>query len=281
MKKAVVKIPAKVNLTLDVIEKKRSYHEIKSLVTPINLYDTVIIKRRTDWDITLQNKGIHPGCDKIDNNAYKAAKLFSDTYITEGVDIIVDKNIPVGAGLGGSSADIAGALKAMSELFNPQADIKTLADKLGSDAGYMCQGGWAIISGKGEKVDVKAIDKKLYFILITEKEQIKAGDSYKKFDSLKKNIKPCTEKVYKALIENQTDKFFASAKNDLYLASKELLPVIEFNIEVLKKAGAPLAIMTGSGSTVMGVFTDKKERDKSYKKIKNLYGEQIILAESI
>ena len=281
MKKVQVKIPAKINLTLDVIDKKKGYHEIKSLVAPIDIYDEITIKRRTDWDITLVDKGIKVDCEPCDNNAFKAAKLFSDTFITEGVDIQVNKNIPIGAGLGGSSADIAGVLTAMKKLFEVDKDVKPLADELGSDSGYMLTSGWAIISGKGEKVEYKKVDKKLYLILITEQKQVLAKDSYKKFDALKKSPKPCTEKTYKALMESDVQKFNSSAKNDLYEASKVLVPQIEFNVNVLKKAGAPLAIMTGSGSTVVGVFTDKKERDAVYKKLALLYGEQILLAQTL
>lgn len=281
MKKIKVKIPAKINLTLDVIDKKKGYHEIKSLVAPINIYDEITVKRRTDWDITLVNKGIKVDCQTAENNAYKAAKLFSDTFITEGVDVQINKNIPIGAGLGGSSADIAGVLLAMKKLFEQDKDIKPLADQLGSDSGYMLSSGWAIMSGRGEKVDYKKVDKKLYLILITEKEQVSAKDSYRKFDSLKKSPKPCTEKTYKALIESNIEKFNNSAKNDLFEASKSFVPQIEFNIQVLKKAGAPLAIMTGSGSTVMGVFTNKEERNAVYKKICSLYGDQVLLAETL
>ena len=70
-------------------------------------------------------------------------------------------------------------------------------------------------------------------------------------------------------------------KNDLYYGSKELLPEMQGNIFVLKKAGAPAALMTGSGSAVYGVFFDEKERDKAYKKLLPIYGSRLIKAQTL
>ena len=281
MKKIKIKVPAKINLTLDVLGVEKGYHNLKSLVASIDIYDYVTIKRRTDWDITLQNKGIDVGCATIDNNAYKAAKLFSDTFITEGVDIIIEKNIPVGAGLGGSSADVAGVLNGMKTLFAPDKDVKTLANALGSDSVYMLDGGWAIMSGRGDKLDFKKVDKTLYLVILLADKGVSSTACYKKFDSLKKMSKPCTEKTYKAFVENEFEKFYASAKNDLYPASKHFVEQLDFNEKALKKAGAPLVVMTGSGSAMLGVFTDKKQRDKVYKTLKPLYKEEILIAQTL
>ena len=283
MKKIKVKTPAKINFTLDVMKpNEQGFHNIKSLVASIDIYDYITIKKRTDWDITLVNKGIDPNCEMTKNNAYLAAKLFSDTFMTEGVDIIIEKNIPVGAGLGGSSADVAGVLNGMKRLFNLDVDVTPLASKLGSDTTYMLGGGYAILSGKGDKVEFKKIDKKLYLLVITEKQGASSKEVYQKFDTLKKQNKyACTETAYKALADNEIEEFFAVAKNDLFPASVSFVEEIDFNIKALKKAGAPLALMTGSGSAVFGVFTSIKERARAFKKLKLLFKDQIFMAETV
>lgn len=281
MKKIKVKVPAKINLTLDILGAEKGYHNLKSLVASINIYDTITIKRRTDWDVTLVNKGIDPNCDKLSNNAYKAAKLFSDTFITEGVDIVIQKNIPVGAGLGGSSADVAGVLNGMKAMFAPDKDVVGLANTLGSDCAYMLNGGWAIMSGKGDKVDFKKVDKTLYLIIILARNGVSSGACYKKFDSLKKISKPCTDKTYKAFMENEFEKFCSCAKNDLYAPAKYFVEELDFNEKALKKAGAPLVVMTGSGSAMLGVFIDKKQRDKVYKTLKPIYKQEILKAQTL
>ena len=240
MKKIKVKTPAKINLTLDVMKpNEQGFHNLKSLVASIDLYDYITIKKRKDWDVKLVNKGIDPCCENTKNNAYLAAKMFSDTFMTEGVDIVIEKSIPVGAGLGGSSADVAGVLNGMKKLFELDVDLAPLASKLGSDTTYMLGGGYAVLSGKGDKVDFKKIDKKLYLIVITEKEGASTKEVYQKFDSLKKARKAsCTDKAYKALADNEMQDFYELAKNDLYPATVSFLALIN-----------PL-ILTGASSRV-------------------------------
>ena len=281
MKKITLKSPAKINLTLDVTGRSNGYHTLKSLVASIDICDYITVKKRTDWDIKLTTKGVDPLCENSKNNAYIAAKLFSDTFITEGVEITIEKNIPVGAGLGGSSADTVGVLKAMKELFEVSGDITPLAEKLGSDTAFMLKGGFAVMSGRGEKVSPVKIGKTFYLIIITEDKGASSKDVYHKYDLMKKSYKPRTEKVYKAIIENDLEKFYNNAKNDLFPASSHFVPEMDFNIKLLKKAGAPLAMMTGSGSAVFGLFTDKKQRDKVYKQLKPLYNDNIFTAQTI
>ena len=90
MKKYTIKVPAKINLTLDVLGAENGYHQIDSLVASISVYDTITVKKRTDGKITITNKGLPIDCPIIENNAYQAGKLFIDTFGTPGVDIIID-----------------------------------------------------------------------------------------------------------------------------------------------------------------------------------------------
>ncbi|MBQ7236411.1 MAG: 4-(cytidine 5'-diphospho)-2-C-methyl-D-erythritol kinase [Clostridia bacterium] len=281
MKKVTVKVPAKINLTLDVLGVKDGYHELNSLVASINLFDEITIKPRTDGKITLLNKGIVVDCPIIENNAYKAAKLFIDTFGTYGVDIIVNKSIPVAGGLGGSSADIAGVLNALNVLYEINGDMSPLAGDLGSDSTYMLTGGYAVIKGRGDQVEIKDIDKKVYILVITEPAEISARNCYKKFDQKKKSFKPTTEKASTALHEGDLLSALPHLKNDLYLAAVDLVPNIKHNVFNLLKAGANTALLAGSGPSVFGVFLDKKSRDVAYKKLVGLYGDNLIKAETV
>lgn len=281
MKKVKIKAPAKINLTLDVLGVTNGYHDIKSLVASIDVYDEIILRARKDSTITLECAGINIDCEIFDNNAYKAAKAFIEKFSTHGVDIKINKNIPIGAGLGGSSADIAGVLLGMKSLYQVKGNLNAIANELGSDSNYMLSGGYAVITGRGEKVHPREIDQILYLLLILEGKSIAARASYKAFDKLEKTFKPCTAAAEKALKEGDKEKFYQVIKNDLYYGSKELLPEMQGNIFVLKKAGAPTALMTGSGSAVYGVFFDKKERDKVYKKLLPIYGNRLIKAQTL
>lgn len=281
MKKVKIKQSAKINLTLDVVGVEGKFHEIRSLVSTIDVYDTIVIKKRKDKKVTLKVKGLDVMCDTPDNNAYKTAKAFMDKFNTKGVNITLIKKILVGAGMGGSSADIAGVLKGMKKLFKITDSLIPIAEELGSDTAYMINGGFAVISGRGEKISKKHVEKPLSLIVVSGQNPISARASYKQFDKLEKEFKPCTDKAYKHLKSGEFDKFCTVAKNDLYQASKLLDDQITANKIVLEKAGAPLAVMTGSGSAVIGVFKDKKPRNRVYRKLKGIYKNQIIKAKTI
>lgn len=280
MKKVVIKAPAKVNLTLDVLGVENGYHKIKTLVSTIDLYDTITIKKRKDSRINLIMKGVPVNCETTENNAYKAGKAFADKYKTLGVDIIVNKKIPVGAGLGGSSVDIAGVLNGMKRLYEKE-EVLSLANELGSDSGYLLDGGYAVLTGRGDKVDKKDIKEKLYLLIITDDKSITAKESYKLFDKQEKTYKPCTASAEKALKENDFYRFCLILKNDLTSASASKVEEIKANLIALKKAGASAQIMTGSGTAVYGIFPSKGQRQKAYKKLYPLYKKKLIKAQTV
>ncbi len=282
MKKIQLKIPAKINLTLDVTGRTSdNYHQLQSLVASIDLYDSLTIKKRKDFNVDLKMKGIDPQCSTFENNAYKTAKTFENTYNTFGVSIVIDKQIPVGAGLGGSSADVAGVLNGMQKLFEVDDSVTLIADSMGSDSSYMLKGGWAILNGRGDKQEFLHFDFKLYLIILTMDKSVSAKQSYEEFDRQNIMYNHCTETAIMALKKGDFDLFCMSAKNDLYRATEHIVPEIKDNIKALKDAGAPLAIMTGSGTAVLGVFDNKKDRDKVYKKLKGVYGTKILRAQTI
>ncbi len=281
MKSVKIKIPAKINLTLDVLGvDEKGYHQLSSLVSSISLYDTIVLKKRKDGEIKLKEKGIKSGCLPTENNAVKAAKLFLQNELC-GVDIILKKKIPVGGGLGGSSADIAGVLKGLNKLFNAKTDLYGLANALGSDSAYMLNGGLAVLGGRGEKVKKVEGTLKLYLIIIKEKESISAKECYKEFDNQKVLYRPLTENAVQYLTACEYDNFIKSLKNDLTKSAVSFVPKIEENIITLKETGALNALMTGSGSSVYGVFRTKKDRDVAYKKLPALYKKVAIKAETL
>lgn len=281
MKKIKVKIPAKINLTLDVSGSNGGYHEINSLVSPVSVYDVITVRKRKDGLITLSEKGLSSECETLNNNAYKAASAFVKEFKTTGADISLYKNIPVGGGLGGSSADIAGTLIALKKLYNINGDILPLADALGSDSGYMVGGGAAVISGRGEKIKRLPKIPTLYLLIVTEKEKCAAGQSYKSFDEIGKTYAPATEKAVKAIKSGNLGEFFGALKNDLFEGSLKIVPTIKDNIASLTAVGADAALMTGSGSCAYGAFINKKARDRAYKKLLPKFGGRLIKAKTL
>lgn len=275
MKKIKAKIPAKINLTLDIEGKEQDYHKIKSLVASVDIYDTIIVKKRKDSNITLNTYGINPQCEMRENNAYKSAKLFMDKFSVGGVDIVIKKNIPLASGLGGSSADIAGVLLAMKKLFKVKESIFDLANEVGSDSGYMTQGSYAVISNRGEEVVPISMRLKMPCIIITDEKTISAKQGYCGYDEMGEEYLPTTLEAVKEL-KNKKERFFTLLKNDLSHYAITVIPNIKEKAIELKENGANSSLMTGSGSGVYGLFLSKKKRNKAYKKLKTKYNDRII-----
>ena len=274
MKKVKVKAYAKINLILDVVGVEGNFHALKSLVCSIDLADDVIVKKRKDGKITLKKRGIPYDCPQEKDNAYRSAINYLNDG--QGVSIKIKKRIPVGGGLGGSSADIAGVLNALDLLYDGQKDKQKIADQLGSDSKYMLKGGYAILEGRGDKITYLNQNRQFYLLVLTCQNQVSAKQSYAEFDNQQKTYPQACDQAVKAFNDKQ---FLSLLKNDLYPASSTILPQIKSNLQDLKQFGD--CVMTGSGSAVVGVYLTKKQRDYAYKHLKKIHGDRLIKAKTI
>ena len=282
-----VKSYAKINLTLNITGVSDGYHMLDSAVASIDLYDLIVLKKRCDKLISVTMRG--RGSESLayeDNNAARAAEAFLKKFGTCGADITVHKNIPVGAGLGGSSADVAGVLNGMAKLYGTGGDgLKEIADSLGSDCGYMLGGGFARLTGRGERV--RRIDSglKLYMCLAVPKTGVSTGSCYALYDRLNAAygltngvLNDCNG-METALKEGDLRGVCARLNNDLTAAAVKLNPDILKCVEELRSFD-PLGVnMTGSGSAVYAVF--ENEQFASYAKSRYRGGAEIILTKTV
>ena len=259
-----IKSYAKINLTLEIKGIEGNYHLLDSLVASVDLFDYIVLKKRKGGLSFVTMKGM--GSESIPpekNNALKAAEAFSKRFGTNGADITVYKNIPIGAGLGGSSADVCGVLNGMAKLYNvgDRVALKQLADDLGSDTGYMLEGGFARMQGRGERVTKLQTDAKLYFLLLCPDTMVSAGACYKKYDELPKTLEErgsYTQNCIDALMKKDVNGVGRYAMNDLFK------PALHLNADVEKayneaQSFSPIAtVMTGSGSGVLALFETKE-----------------------
>ncbi|MBQ8394049.1 MAG: 4-(cytidine 5'-diphospho)-2-C-methyl-D-erythritol kinase [Clostridia bacterium] len=264
MNRVKIKSYAKVNLTLEIVGVEGGYHLLDSLVASVDLFDLVVVKKRKGKLSSVTMKGM--GSESIPpekNNALKAAEAFSERFGCDGAEITVYKNIPIGGGLGGSSADVVGVLNGMAQLYGieDRAALKALADELGSDTGYMLDGGFARMQGRGEKVTPLPNFGKLYFLLVCPNSSVSAKACYQKYDELPKTLEwkeSQTGACIKALMKRDLNEAGRYLMNDLYV------PAIHVNNEVQKAYEAaasfsPLGtVMTGSGSGVLAMFEHKE-----------------------
>lgn len=256
---------AKINLALYVGKKSGDFHPLKGINASVNLFDSVTLSTRFDDKIVLNPSGIWEYvCDCVPerDNAYKAAALFRDKYSTRGVDIYVRKSIPLSGGMGGSSADAAAVLRGMAKLYGVTDDLTELANELGSDTAYMLKGGFAEIGGRGE--DISPIDcaRRLHLVVVYPESGVNTSACFEEFDRLESpSSDPSQLKKLVDFLQCADDEDFKSGlsacKNDLYAAACSLNSQVKTSFEAIKALSPDAVFMTGSGSTVCGVYSEE------------------------
>lgn len=268
-----VSCPAKINLTLEVVNKRDDgFHNIKSIMQTVSLYDylTIEAKKAETTEITLSGTSEEiPYNEK--NLVYKAAKLFlEESGISAKINIFIEKNIPIAAGLAGGSTDAAGTLYGLNEILGQpfcREKLHELCAKLGSDLNVCLEGGTLLATSRGEVIKKLDCDINYPVTLIKPKKLgISAKEAYTKYAA--KKIKPqknMTEKLIDA-IKNQQD-IQEFLYNDLEYAIFDDYRKLQTIKEKL-----PNSIMSGSGSTYF-ILGNLKENifDDTYQVIPNLH----------
>lgn len=249
MKSIKIKCPAKINLTLEILNKRPDgFHNIKSIMQMINLYDylTINVKEQKGREIKLTGNSCEIPYDSK-NLVYKAIDLYLEKSNIKNilVEIYIEKNIPVAAGLAGGSTDAAGTLYGLNCLLNKFNfdELGEMCAELGSDLNVCLNGGCNLATSRGEIVEkIKSINCDVTLIK-PKKLGISAGEAYKKYSQIvnKKNLN-MTDKMLNAISKNENLQPFLY--NDLETAVfddyKELQEI---------KQALPNSIMSGSGST--------------------------------
>ena len=273
-KKATLRSYAKINLTLNVLGKRADgYHEIETIMQLVNLSDTVIVDKTDGYIKISSNKKFLPTDEK--NIAYKATKLFYETVgINGGARIFIHKSIPVAAGLAGGSGNGAAVLTALNILHsNPLSDdeLLSLGAKLGADIPYCMMGGTQVATGIGDIMTKIPSMSKHYVLLVTPPIAVSTPWVYTEFDNTEKKTFPNTKEMIKAL---ENDDYFAicnNLSNTLEDVTIKQHPVIKGIKEKMLKNGADGALMSGSGPTVFGFFSDFKKAKASQDSFSLMY----------
>jgi 4-diphosphocytidyl-2-C-methyl-D-erythritol kinase len=270
-----IKAYAKINLNLLVLDKREDgLHDIKSVFQKIDLYDELEIKKNKDSKCKLK-------CNvkelEEDNLLLKAYELLKEVYPSlTGVDIYLNKKIPMEAGLGGGSSDVGAFLIVMNKLFKlgmKEKDFKKYGMLLGSDV-YPCCYNVPVLLDVGDKLKVINSNLSFHLLVIKPKSSCNTCLMYKKLDEIKRNKQDTTKGVIKALENNNLELLIAN----LYNSFEE---VVDFNLvkKDLISNGALGTLLSGSGSCVFGIYENKKKAREAFNKLKNKY--EIYLCKSI
>lgn len=262
---------AKINLLLNVVGLRGDgYHEVEMVMQSIGLYDTVAVTRRPDAAVKLVigfEDGYRASEELLradeDNLCVRAARLLmAKADLACGFDIALTKRIPVGAGLGGGSADAAAVLIAISELEGldySDDELCRLGASLGADIPYCILGGLKYAAGTGTTLSDAPLAPAFTLVLIKPEVSIPTGKIYHDFDAMAEPLHPDMDAMKRALAKGTAEAVADALGNSLEPVVAAQYPVIRELKEALLAAGATGAMMTGSGSCVYGIFVGEEE----------------------
>ncbi|MBU1062404.1 MAG: 4-(cytidine 5'-diphospho)-2-C-methyl-D-erythritol kinase [Candidatus Omnitrophica bacterium] len=285
MREFRVYAPAKLNLYLDILEKRPDgYHNIKTLFEKIDLKDEIVVREKEKKGLEIKVEGPYQCPSGKDNIVYRAIQeLFRVSNVDFGLEIIVKKKIPVAGGLGGGSSDAASVLRSINEKFGLGVSFDQLfsiAAKTGRDIPFfMLDAPFAIGKGAGEILEPVNINGSFTHIIARPNISISTKDMYKRWD----------EGNYRSEKIDIGEIVCTLQKRDLTLLRKtcynifdqietQSRPFIEKVKLVLEKAGAGPSCLSGSGPTVFCTVKDKDEAGHILKNIPMDKGIDIFLA---
>ncbi len=250
---------AKINIGLNIVEKRSDgFHNIESIFFPVKLRDVLeaVIDEKSDaGNVSFTSSGIEIPGNADDNLCVKAYQLISKDYPMPAIKIHLHKIIPIGAGLGGGSADAAFFINLLDELFELNlawGEKHHYARQLGSDCPFFIANKPSFAFERGDKLDFLEVNLKGYHLaLVHPGIHISTPLAY----SMIKPSKP--ETSLKELIQLSVEKWNGIIVNDFEKPVMEKFPEIATIKNELYKAGAVYASMSGSGSAVFGVFKNK------------------------
>jgi len=274
-----VKAYGKVNIVLDIIGKREDgYHLLRMIMQTVNIYDELTFNKGAEGIHITSNKEFVPTDNK--NLVYKAIELFCDTYgIKREMEVHIEKNIPVEAGMAGGSTDAAAALRAMRDIYKPNVsneELRLLGVKLGADVPYCIEGGTALCEGIGEVITPLKDFKDKLMVVVKPNFGVSTVDTYKGFKLNEVKVHPNVEGVIKAM-----------ARDDVKYVADNMMNLLEFvtikdhkEIEDIKdfmcKEGALGAMMSGSGPTVFGFFNDINKANQCADRLLEQYKEVFV-----
>ena len=253
-----VKSNAKINLSLKVCEKIDTLHKIESIMVPISIYDKITIEENESdviYGMDIPYK---------ENIMYKALSIFKSEYkVNKCYKILIEKEIPIKAGLGGGSSNAACILKALGKEHNICFDdLVKLSAKIGSDVTFFMYNKPSYVSGTGDMIKPYDCFAKLFVVIIFDNDMFSAKEMYEKYDLLDEKSK----------LNNEKKNYFNDLEKGLSAEEKEKIESIKRDL-ILN--GAVYSLMSGSGGSVFGIFKTKEDSQRCEEKLKEKYGKVV------
>lgn len=262
-----LKARAKINWTLDITgQRADGYHLMDMLMQPVTLSDEITLTPAGEISLTTGGSPLLPADEK--HLAWRAAMaLKKHSGYPDGAAIHVEKHIPVGAGMGGGSADAAGVLIGLNKLWGlnlPQAELEAIGLTLGSDVPFCLRGGLTRTTGIGENMEDLPCGRMYPLVVIQPCEGLSTKEIFTAYHEGVVNARPDNNAAALALAAGDGKALSSAMANVMQPVSEARRPGIAQAIQALKEHGAFAAQMTGSGSAVFGVFEDESSAQAAY-----------------
>lgn len=272
-----IRAPAKINLRLRVVGRRADgYHLLDTIMLPVSLYDEIVIKKRKKigkksalkdrLTVTCDDPSVPQGRKNL---AYKAASLIlTEKGIDEPVEVRIHKRIPVGAGLGGGSADAAATLMGLNRLFRLEyttRQLERISAALGADVPFFVRGVPARARGIGERLTPLRAVPRLWLVILYPNFPVSTAWVYRNLPV----------KLTKAIVNTSINFSLESSANlrkllvnDLETVTMGRYPRIGLLKEELARQGAVGTLMSGSGSSVFGVFQSRRSAERAFRRLR-------------
>lgn len=272
MEKLELKALGKINLGLDVLGRRENgYHDVRMVMQTLYLYDNVTLLRKSEPGIEIESNLFYLPKDE-NNIAWKAAQLLMEEFqIPGGVKIVLDKHIPVAAGMAGGSSNAAAVLYGMNRMFRlglSEEELMKRGVKLGADVPYCIMRGTVLAEGIGEILTPLPPMPKCYILIAKPGISVSTKMVYEKLDSRMIEEHPDIDGILEGLQSQNLRQIAASMGNVLEKVTEEEYPVIAEIKACMRKGGALGAMMSGSGPTVFGIFKDRRTVKAACAKVK-------------
>lgn len=270
MKKVCLKAYGKINLGLDVLRKREDgYHDLSMIMQTVGVYDDVIITETgVEGEITVETDTAVLSSGK-DNLAYMAAKMLFDEFgINPGVNIHLNKRIPIAGGMAGGSADCAAVLKGINEMFGLGLDKEALMKrgvKLGADVPYCVLGGTALAEGIGDILTPLDAPPKCTVIIAKPPISVSTAYVYGHIRPAEIERRPDIKGIIEAIKVGDLKQMSSLLYNVMEDVTVGEYPMIQEIKDIILECGALNSIMSGSGPTVFGIFDDINKAENAEK----------------
>ena len=265
---------AKINWSLDITGvREDGYHVMDMLMQPVSLADEIVLTPSDTLSIT--TGGWPPSRADESNLAYRAAlALKNETGCAHGVQIHVEKKIPIGAGMGGGSTDAAAVLTGLNILWKTglsPVDLERIGLSLGADVPFFIRGGLTRTRGIGEELESHECPHNYWLIIIQPCSGLSTAQVFSLWHQSDTLVHPATGQALLALKAGDLDVLCSCIGNVLQPVSEKLRPEIVQACSALSAERAVASLMTGSGSAVFGIFRSSASARKAFQKLRPHY----------